>query len=57
MNIEQAIDRVQDLIRTCEQGVKQYPQDKELFLTDKIALETLVTEVKNLHEKNTNNHQ
>ena len=54
MNIKKALDRTQDLIRTCEYGIENHPQDKELFSTDKTALETLVAEVKNLIKENEN---
>ena len=54
MDVKKAINRAQDLIRTCEQGIEMHPQDKELFSTDKTALETLVAEVKNLIKENEN---
>lgn len=42
MNEEKVKERLEDLIDTCNQGIEMYPYDKELFKTDKKALETIL---------------
>lgn len=41
MSEEEVIKRLEDLIDTCNKGIEMHPYDKELFETDKTALETV----------------
>lgn len=38
----EAKERLEDLIDTCNKGIEMHPYDKELFETDKKALETVL---------------
>ena len=40
MNEKEAKERLEDLIDTCNKGIEMHPYDKELFETDKEALQT-----------------
>ena len=42
MSEEEVIKRLEDLIDTCNKGIEMHPYDKELFETDKTALETVL---------------
>lgn len=42
MSEEEVIKRLEDLIDTCNKGVEMHPYDKELFETDKEALQTIL---------------
>ncbi len=59
MELRKAKERIVDLIRVSEEGAKIHPQDRELFLTDKEALETVLKAIedykKNLYRVNDEN--
>ena len=40
MTEKEVIERLEDLIDTCNKGIEMHPYDKELFKTDKKALQT-----------------
>lgn len=42
MSEKEAIERLEDLIDTCNKGIEMHPYDKELFETDKEALQTVL---------------
>lgn len=42
MNEEKVKERLEDLIDTCNKGIEMHPYDKELFETDKEALQTVL---------------
>lgn len=47
MELSKAKERLKDLIDTSEKGAINYPDDKELFMADKEALETALKALDN----------
>lgn len=45
MKLEEAKERLIELSRISQEGAKLHPQDAEMFLTDKEALETAIAEL------------
>lgn len=45
MGLEEAKERLLELARISEEGAKLHPEDSEMFLTDKEAIETVIAEL------------
>ena len=52
MSYEEAVERMKDLIDTCDKGVELHPYDKDLFLKDKRAIEIVLSELQILDKEN-----
>ena len=52
MNIEEARDRIKDLIHTCNIGIAEHGDYDELFKKDKEALEIALKELESKIESN-----
>ena len=50
MKLENAKERVKDLIRISEEGAFRYPNDSELFLNDKEALSLVLSKLEEYEE-------
>ena len=47
MHIEKVKERLSELARISEEGAKLHPEDSEMFITDKEALETALNYINN----------
>ena len=45
MELEESKERLLELARISEEGAKLHPEDSEMFLTDKEAIETVIAEL------------
>lgn len=52
MHIDKVKERLSELARISEEGAKLHPEDSEMFITDKEALETALKHIDYLQKKN-----
>lgn len=50
MDREKALERLKELLITCDVGIKEHPQDKELFSLDKKAIQFAIMCIENNKE-------